>query len=208
LSDGPAPAHTKVSRSDWVDAAAAALDEVPIDKLRVLTLAGDLSVSRSSFYWYFTDLAELHRELLVRWERNTVSIVDRTNRSSNSIIQACLGVFECWADKRLYDATLDLAVRDWGRRDSETAKRVAEADRQRLDALTTMFSNHEFSADDALVRARLVYHSQVGYYAVGTDEPMVVRQAYLPYYLEAITGQTASEEELIAFEQLLAAIPQ
>lgn len=202
-----APTHTKVTRRQWIDAALAALDDVPIDELRILTLATELSVSRSSFYWYFEKLDQLHDELLARWEMNTESIIERTRRESATITVACLGVFECWADHRLYDATLDLAVRDWGRREASVAARVADADEQRLGALTAMFADHGYAADDALVRARLVYHSQVGYYAVGTAEPLATRLAYLPYYLEAMTGTTATAAELTAFEAVLADVP-
>ena len=108
------PAHTKVTREDWVAAAVDALDEVAIDELRVLSLAERLSISRSSFYWYFDDLAGLQEELLRRWERNTESIVERTERQAPTITTACLGVFECWADGSLYDSRLDLAVRGLG----------------------------------------------------------------------------------------------
>lgn len=193
------PAHTKVTRDDWVAAAVDALDEVAIDELRVLSLAEGLSISRSSFYWYFDDLAGLQQELLDRWERNTRSIVERTERQAPTITTACLGVFECWADESLYDARLDLAVRDWGRRDAAVAARVREADDRRLDAVASMFAAHGFEPDDALVRARLLYHSQVGYYAVGIDEPMHVRVGYLPYYLQSMTGEVPTAEELASF---------
>ena len=195
--------HTKATRDDWVAAARSALGETPIDGLRVLNLAGDLSVSRSSFYWYFADVDELHAELLAIWARNTASIVERCERSTPSIVAACLGVFECWADEALFDPTLDLAVRDWGRRDVEIATRVADADLRRLDAIAAMFAGHGFDPDDSTVRARLLYHSQVGYYAVGTDEPMDVRVAYLPYYLEAMCAAAPTDEELAAFISVL-----
>ena len=191
--------HTKVTRDDWVAAALDALDDVAIDELRVLVLAECLSISRSSFYWYFDDLRGLQDELLRRWQRNTESIVERTERGASTITTACLGVFECWADSSLYDARLDLAVRDWGRRDADVAERVRDADDRRLDAVVGMFAAHGFDAAEALIRARLLYHSQVGYHAVGTHEPMSVRVGYLPYYLQSITGHVPMPEELAAF---------
>lgn len=197
------PSHTKVTRQEWVDMALATLAEEPIDQLRVLGLAGRLSVSRSSFYWYFKNLDELHSELLAIWERNTESIVERSNRTSDTVVSACLGIFECWADTRLYHDRLDLAVRDWGRREPEIAKRVAESDEARQGAITEMFSRFGFDPNEAVVRARLLYHSQVGYYALGTDEPMQDRLAYLPHYLEAMTGAAPTEAELASFQAFL-----
>ncbi len=191
--------HTKVTRDDWINAALATLEHEPIDQLRVLNLAKSLGVSRSSFYWYFQNPDEFRAELLTVWEHNTTSIVERTQRSTASIASACLGVFECWADPSLYQATLDLAVRDWGRRDARINAQVLEADHVRLAALSQMFTVHGFEPDDAVVRARLLYHSQVGYYATGTTEPMATRMAYLPHYLEAMTGIRPTTAELAQF---------
>ncbi|MBI4883405.1 MAG: TetR/AcrR family transcriptional regulator [Actinobacteria bacterium] len=191
--------HTKATLDDWIDAALRALTDQPIDKLKVLVLADTLGVARSSFYWYFSDRDEFLQALLDIWEHNTTSIVERSGRAAASVAAACLGVFECWADERLYNPVLDLAVRDWGRRDRAIAARVQSADDQRLGALTEMFARHGFNDAEALVRARLLYHSQVGYYAAGTAESLATRLAYLPTYLHAMTGTDATADELAAF---------
>lgn len=175
-----------------------------MDQLKVLNLAKTLGVSRSSFYWYFQSPEELRAELLTVWEHNTTSIVERTQRPSASINSACLGVFECWADPKLYHSMLDLAVRDWGRRDTKVDAQVREADAVRLDALAQMFRAHGFDPAEAVVRARLLYHSQVGYYATGTTEPMTARLTYLPHYLEAMTGTKPTIAELNAFSAFIA----
>ncbi len=198
--------HTKVTRQDWIDGAVAALADEPIDQLRVLQLAQRLDISRSSFYWYFKNPDELRSELLTLWERNTTSIVERCHRETTTVVQAALGVFECWADEQLYSSTLDLAVRDWARRDEKVASQVATADQVRLDALTEMFQRHKLSKAEATVRARLLYHSQVGYYALGTDEPMATRLGHLPYYLEAMTGARPTKAELAAFTKVVEAL--
>ncbi len=192
-----------VTRDDWIDVAVSALDEVSIDQLKVLGLARRLGVSRSSFYWFFEDPEELRAELLTVWEGNTSAIVERAERSAPTIVRACLGVFECWTDPQLYVPALDAAVRDWARRDDEAEVRMAAADLRRLDALTEMFLRHDFDPVDAVVRARLLYHSQVGYYVVGTDEPTEIRMAFLQHYLEAMTGRRAEESELAAFEAVV-----
>lgn len=200
------PAHTKATRQDWIDAALGALDDVPIDQLRVLTMAGTLSVSRSSFYWYFENLDELRAELVEIWRRNTESIVERSGRPAATPVEACLGVFECWADRHLFDARLDLAMRHWGRRNPDVAESVVAADRHRLSAIEDMFTRHGFDPDESVVRARLLYHSQVGYHALGTDEALETRLVYLPHYLEAIAGARPTGEELSAFTRFLATL--
>lgn len=196
--------RTKATRQDWIDAALAALESEPIDQLRILSLASVLNVSRSSFYWYFSDPEELRNELLALWEHNTTSIVERAERPASSIVAACLGVFECWADPRLYHAVLDLSIREWARRDERIGGMVNDADRARLDAITDMFQRQGFDSVDAAVRARLLYHSQVGYYAVNTDETIPERLRLLPEYLVAMTGQPGTKAEIGAFRRHLA----
>ncbi|MEE9415257.1 MAG: TetR/AcrR family transcriptional regulator [Acidimicrobiales bacterium] len=196
--------HTKVTRDDWISAALVAVANEPIDQLRVLALAKTLDVSRSSFYWYFDAPSDLLDELMAIWERNTASIVDRSERAAATPTQACLGVFECWADDQLFNPQLDLAVRDWGRRSPDAGERVSAADECRHEALVKMFARHGFDAPESTVRARLLYHSQVGYYAVGTDEPVETRLAYLPYYLRAMTGSDPTDSEIEAFKSEIA----
>jgi AcrR family transcriptional regulator len=196
--------RTKATRQDWIEAALTALENEPIDQIRILNLASVLGVSRSSFYWYFQDPEELRNELLSLWYHNTTSIVGRAEREAETIVAACLGVFECWADPRLYHAALDLSVREWARRNELIAARVADADKARLDSLVEMFLHHDFEPVEATVRARLLYHSQVGYYAVNTVEPIPERLQLLPKYLMAMTGQHGTKAELAAFRRHLA----
>jgi AcrR family transcriptional regulator len=198
------PTRTRATRQDWIDAALAALANEPIDQLRILSLASVLNVSRSSFYWYFENPEELRNELLAIWEHNTTSIVDRAERPTDTIVASCLGVFECWADPRLYHAVLDLSIREWGRRDERIGAMVHDADQTRLEALTEMFLRHGFDSVEASVRARLLYHSQVGYYAVNTDESIPERLRLLPKYLVAMTGQPGTKAEIGAFRRHLA----
>lgn len=200
--------RTKATREDWIQAAVDRLVVEPIDQLKILSLAADIGVSRSSFYWYFDDPAALRQELLNRWQHNTTSIVERSQRLTDTPVAACLAVFECWADSSAYDAALDLAVRDWGRRDAAIATQVAEADVARLGALTAMFERHQFDHLDSVVRARLLYHSQVGYYAVGTTESMETRLSYVDYYLDALAGTRPTKAELASFQQFLDTLDQ
>lgn len=197
------PAHTKASREDWINAAITALTDEGLGHVKVLLLARRLDVSRSSFYWYFESRQDLLDELLAIWRINTTSIVERTVRDSPTIVAAVLGVFECWADERLFKPGLDFAVRDWARRDPVVKIEVEQADQLRLDAIAAMFTDHGYTRDDSIVRARLLYQGQVGYYAVGTDEATELRLLYLPYYLRALTGAEPSSSELNAWEAFL-----
>lgn len=190
----------RVTRRDWLDAALAALVADGVEGVRVLVLAERLGVSRSGFYWHFSDRDDLLACLLDHWrETNTAAIVERAARPASTIVRAVLNVFECWADERLFDPALDFAVRDWARRDEDVRRAVAEADAERLSAIGAMYRRHGFAEGEALVRARVLYMMQVGYYVLEIREPVKTRLSHLAAYLRSFTGTEPDAAELADF---------
>lgn len=196
----------RVTRRDWLDAALAVLVADGVEGVRVLALAERLGVSRSGFYWHFRDRDELLACLLDRWRAtNTAAIVERAARPAATIVRAVLNVFECWADERLFDPALDFAVRDWARRDEDVRQAVALADSQRLSAIGALYRRHGFAEEDALVRARVLYMMQVGYYVLEIREPVKTRLSHLAAYLRSLTGVEPDAAELVDFRAFVLA---
>ncbi len=89
----------RMTREAWVEAGIAALMEEGIANVKIQVMARTLAVSRSSFYWFFADLQELHRELLEYWLRkNTNPIIERALRPAPTVTKAVCHIFECWVD--------------------------------------------------------------------------------------------------------------
>lgn len=194
--------RTRVTRDDWLAAARTALVEHGVDHVRVAVLAERLGVARSSFYWYFADRAELTSALLDQWEgTNTRSLIERCRRTSPTITEAMFVVFECWADPRLFDVQLEFAVRDWARRDAEVRRRLVAADDRRIGALAALHRRHGYGRTEALVRARVQYHSQLGLYASGVDETTVERLRLVAEYVKVFTGVEPTPGELDRFRR-------
>jgi AcrR family transcriptional regulator len=199
----PAP-RTRVTRDDWLRVARDALVNEGVDQVKVAVLAERLQVARSSFYWYFTDRDHLTAALLDEWEaHNTSTIQERAGRPAATITEATLHVFECWADPQLFDVALEFAVRDWARRDQAVHARLATADESRIDALAAMHRRFGFGRKEALVRARVQYHSQIGLYALGVQETHEERRRLLPVYLQVFAGAEASPAELRQFARFV-----
>ena len=77
------------SKEDWLNHAIRALVEHGIDEVKVQVIARELNVSRSSFYWFFESLKDLHSQLLDHWLRiNTGPIIERANRPAPTIVPA------------------------------------------------------------------------------------------------------------------------
>jgi AcrR family transcriptional regulator len=158
------------TKEDWLTHAIQALVNHGIDEVKVQVIARELNVSRSSFYWFFESLKDLHNQLLDHWLKiNTGPMIERANRPAPTIIRAIINVFECWTDESLYDPKLDMAVRLWARRSDEVKTVVRLADSQRLEAVTSMFRRYGYEEEDAVIRARVLYFTQVGHYVLEVD---------------------------------------
>lgn len=189
------------TREDWLKLALQTLIRDGIDRVKIQIMAKQLNVSRSSFYWFFKSPQDLHDQMLDQWlEKNTGPILQRALRPAQTICEAILNVFECWVNEDLFDPHLDVAVRLWARRAPEVLQVVSSADQQRLDALKTMFLRHGFAETDALVRARVLYFTQIGQYTLDIREDLGVRFSRTRAYLLAFCGQEPSETELTRFE--------
>jgi len=192
--------NIKVTREDWLGLAARVLVERGVSHVKVLTLANQLGVSRSSFYWYFRSRKDLLDQLLVRWEgQNTRAILDHAARPAGNICRAVMHLFECFVDPAQFDPRLDFAVREWARRAPEVRKRLDAADSARADAIRDMFLRHGYERTDAFTRARIIYFMQIGYYALVESEPFETRFSLLKPYLVSFTGQEPDPEEMAEF---------
>ncbi len=189
------------SREDWFAVALETLVNEGIERVKVVTLTEKLGASRSSFYWFFRNRNELLAALLAAWGRkNTAAIVERAARPAASIGEAVLNVFECWLSAEIFDVRLDQAVRDWARNDANVAAALKAADEARIEALRAMFAAQGYPEVEDFIRARVLYLTQIGYYAIGAAEDRETRLAYVQHYLVALTGRQASERELARFQ--------
>lgn len=202
----PTPGNIKVTRADWINMALETLISDGIGNVRVLTLGQKLGVSRSSFYWYFNSRQDLLDQLLKHWhETNTTAIVERARRPTETIIMGVMNVFECWADERLFDPRLDFAVREWARRSADVRRMIDQADDDRLTAIRDMYRRHGYDDEDAFIRARVLYYTQIGYYVLDLKEPVEARVSHLAAYLRSFTGLEPSEADVAHFMRFIAA---
>lgn len=198
--DTPPKGNVKVTRDDWLNLAGEVLIERGVSHVKVLTLARNLGVSRSSFYWYFRSREDLLDQLLEGWEgRNTRAVLDHAARPAGNICRAVMNLFECFIDPTRFDPRLDFAVREWARRSPAVRTRLDAADTARVDAIRDMFLGHGFEETEAFTRARIIYFMQIGYYALVESEPFETRFSLLQPYLVAFTSEEPDPAEMWAF---------
>jgi AcrR family transcriptional regulator len=162
-------APTRTPRRTWIAEGLRALAAGGPDAVRIEPLAKSLGVTRGGFYWHFDDRDALLEEILDAWERLSVDeVIDQLERSGGDARTKLrhLSRIAGSADEPLM---IDLAVRDWARRDPAVAKRLRRVDNRRMEYLRSLF--RAFCADDDDVEARclLFYSLWIGSHFIAAD---------------------------------------
>ncbi len=187
-SDGPATARP-LGRDNWIEQGLELLVQDGIDAVRITRLAEALDVTRGSFYWHFKDRDDLLEALIDRWESRNSRAVIAAVGDHDDLTSGILALFDVWLDTSRFYPRLDSAVRDWARRSDTVRRAVEQADQGRIEAIAALFKRAGFGDLEAFIRARILYFTQVGYYALGIEETLVQRFSYLEPYFEGFTGR-------------------
>ena len=155
----------QLSRDAWLDAAGSAIAEGGFDDVRVLTLAKRLCVTRGSFYWHFNDHAELVVSFLDRWRDRRLAELEYLRTSGDDsetelrrILRLALNE-PAWNTRQM---RVELAVRDFARRDAYAGKIVAEVDRGRIDHCASLLEKIMTDKEQARDLALLLYVATIG----------------------------------------------
>jgi len=148
-------------KSQWLSAGLEALRKGGVGAVRVERLAGDVGVTKGSFYWHFRDRGALLDALLEFWSREmTDAEFERIQTLRGGLAARLLALAEDVLEKGM--GRYDPAIRAWGRSDRKVAAAVAQVDRRRVRALTGFFEEGGFGAAEARTRARLFYTFLLG----------------------------------------------
>lgn len=197
MTIAPKPSSTEAA---WLAAAYDILTDSGVEAVKIMPLAQKLGVARTGFYWHFKDREALLESMVHRWEeKNTGNLVARTEAFAESIVEAMFNLFDCWLDDTLFDARLDLAIRNWARNDAALQARLDQADLARQNAVAAMFLRFGYSAQQANVRAMTVMYTQVGYISMRIEEDPGTRLANMPDYVEVFTGIAPTTADIDRF---------
>ena len=151
-------APTRTPRTGWIEEGLRALGVGGLDAVRIEKLAEALGVTKGGFYSRFDDRGALLEEMLDTWERVGVDAVIEHVEGGGGDARAKL--------RRLFAITssrgqgqgelmkIELAVRDWARRDKAVAKRLRRVDNRRMEYMRSLFG--AFCPDEDEVEARCV----------------------------------------------------
>src|SRR5215204_641530 len=161
-------APTRTPRSTWIEEGLRALAAGGPDAVRIDSLAQALGVTRGGFYWHFTDRRALLEEMLDTWERaSTDEVLARVERAGGDARTRLRRAGALTFSDRLLP--IDLAVRDWSRRDPSVAERLRRVDNRRMEYLRSLFGS--FCPDEGEVEARsmLAFSLLIGSHFMAAD---------------------------------------
>ncbi|HEY0837938.1 MAG TPA: TetR/AcrR family transcriptional regulator [Azospirillum sp.] len=151
--------EVRANRESWLGAAFSALAEGGADRVRVEVLAKQLHVTKGSFYWHFRDRNELMDTLLDSWKTGRIEAIKRqTQLDGTPAAERLRSLLSLYLDgSKPRGIAIELAMRDWARREPKAASAVAEVDQERLHCVSALFSALGLTAEEAFARAYLFY---------------------------------------------------
>lgn len=148
-----------LDRETWIAQAIETLADQGVDGLRVEVLAKRCGVTKGSFYWHFKDRQDLLDAVLETWREGRIKdIIKQTRATPGKELEQIYHVIEVYSTSRSRKGIqIELALRDWARRDPKAAAVVEEVDATRFDCARELFLACGMSKEDASSRSMLVY---------------------------------------------------
>ena len=157
-------ATPKTTREAWLDAGLSKLADGGPDAVRVEELARTLGVTKGGFYWHFADRPTFLGLMLDRWEQRAVAdVIDRLEAHAAppaDRLRELFGIASAAIGAGGMD--VELAIRDWARRDRDVATRIAAVDERRMTYMRSLFGQLTDDPLDAEARCLTAYALYIG----------------------------------------------
>lgn len=161
----------RTPRETWIEEGVRALATGGVDAVRIEALAKALGVTKGGFYGCFADRPALLAEILDVWERESVDLVlDRIeDEHGDALDQVRLAGQLTFSSDRLLP--IDLAVRDWARRDNVVAERLRCVDNRRMQLLRAAIGTFCSDPEEVEARSLLAFCMAIGSHLLAADHP-------------------------------------
>ena len=189
---------TRTPRIGWINAGLRAMAAAGPDAVRIESLAQTLGVSKGGFYWHFEGRPALLKEMLDQWERVMIDeVIERVEEEPGDDARAKLRRLFALASDRSRprnandpDAPspmeIELAIRDWARRDQAVAARLAHVDNRRMEYMRKLFGDLCSDVEEVEVRCLLAFSVFVGNHFIAADHGAQSRAEIVQLTLERL----------------------
>jgi AcrR family transcriptional regulator len=188
-----------LSTEDWLKVAKETLIAEGVEAVKIDRLAKACGVTRGGFYWRFKSRADLLDQLLKDWRASNTTPFLAAISGPGTPAERYRALIRLWIDEKDFNPDYDTAVRNWALTSRKVADVVHTVDDIRMDALRRLFLDAGYEENEALVRARITYFHQIGYYALGMNEATPTRAGLVDIYYRILTGfETPADKKLRA----------
>jgi AcrR family transcriptional regulator len=171
-------AAARTPRQAWIDVGLRTLAAGGPDAVRVESLAQALGVTKGGFYGYFADRAALLEEMLDTWERRSIAdVIEYVELEGGDALAKAQRAGAATFSPELLP--IDLAIRDWARRDPAVAERLRRVDNQRMDYLRRSFGPVFPDKGDLEARCLLAFSAAIATDLIAADHPQHTRDEVL-----------------------------
>ncbi len=169
------PAPVRTPRTTWVDAALRSLAAGGPDAVRVEPLAKTLGVSKGGFYWHFRDRQALLHAMLDRWETLMVDQVIAQVEDKGGDGRERWRTLAALAADASAAMDVELAIREWARRDPEVQARLRRIDNRRMEYLRALYAPLVDDPQEVEARCMLAFALFVGNRFISADHELGTR---------------------------------
>lgn len=159
------------------------------DAVRVEVLAKRLGVTKGGFYGYFADRDALLAAMLDLWEReSTDDVFARVEHAGGDPKRRArlAGALTFSSDRLL---PIDLAVRDWARRDPAVAERLRRVDNRRMGLLRETIGAYCTDPDEVEARSTMAFCLAIGEHFLAADHGGRTREQILARATDLLFGR-------------------
>jgi AcrR family transcriptional regulator len=178
---------TRTPRNNWIEEGLRALGDGGPEAVRIESLAQALGVSKGGFYWHFSDRQALLEEMLDAWERTWVDEVIEAVEAEGEDARSRLRRLFALAAASGELLKIELAIRNWARREEAVARRLRQVDNRRMNYMRSLFGAICEDDDDVEVRCLLVFSLFIGSHFVSAEHGGRSRAEVLELALKWLT---------------------
>ena len=177
----------RVSKAQWLETGLEALEKGGVQAVRVESLAKDLAISKSGFYWHFRDRQHLLDEMRGYWQNEFTNVAVYSpmihDASPLERVKILISMI------RGHNLTrYDLAFLAWAEHDDDVRKTVQAVMQIRLDTLRAAFSDLGYTGADLEVRAQTFVAHQSFRSFLFSQQPQEVEDAQSEALLNLMVG--------------------
>lgn len=182
-------APTRTPRSAWIDEGLRALAGGGPDVVRIEALAKSLAVTKGGFYWHFDGRPALLAEMLDTWERlvvdEVINVVEADGGDARAKLKRLFAIAVSIDDM----VRIELAIREWGRRDADVAARLKRIDNRRMDYMRELFSGLGLGEGDVEARSLTAFSLFIANQYINADHGQRTRADVIAIAVQQLVAE-------------------